>query len=74
MTAVQAELGRGTLWVFAASGSRQLKHDHTRLRSCEIVRRQKNAVLLLAHGSPDSVDDIPEFLNQITRGRPVRRR
>jgi protoporphyrin/coproporphyrin ferrochelatase len=31
----------------------------------------KNAVLLLAHGSPDSVDDIPEFLNQITRGRPV---
>ena len=31
----------------------------------------RNAVLLLAHGSPDSVDDIPEFLNQITRGRPV---
>jgi len=31
----------------------------------------KNAVLLLAHGSPDSVDDVPEFLNQITRGRPV---
>jgi protoporphyrin/coproporphyrin ferrochelatase len=25
----------------------------------------------LAHGSPDSVDDIPEFLNRITRGRPV---
>ena len=32
---------------------------------------QKNAVLLLAHGSPDSVDDVPEFLSQITRGRPV---
>jgi ferrochelatase len=31
----------------------------------------KNAVLLLAHGSPDSVDEIPEFLSQITRGRPV---
>jgi protoporphyrin/coproporphyrin ferrochelatase len=31
----------------------------------------RNAVLLLAHGSPDSVDEIPEFLNQITRGRPV---
>ena len=29
------------------------------------------AVLLLAHGSPDSVDEIPEFLSQITRGRPV---
>ena len=32
---------------------------------------EKNTVLLLAHGSPDSVDDIPEFLNQITRGRPI---
>lgn len=32
---------------------------------------ERNAVLLLAHGSPDSVDDIPEFLKQITRGRPV---
>jgi ferrochelatase len=32
---------------------------------------EKQAVLLLAHGSPESVDDIPEFLSQITRGRPV---
>jgi protoporphyrin/coproporphyrin ferrochelatase len=32
---------------------------------------EKNAVLLLAHGSPDSLDDISEFLRQITRGRPV---
>ena len=24
----------------------------------------------LAHGSPDSVDEIPEFLRQITGGRP----
>jgi ferrochelatase len=31
----------------------------------------KNAALLLAHGSPDAVDEIPEFLSQITRGRPV---
>ena len=30
-----------------------------------------SAVLLLAHGSPDSVDEIPEFLRQITRGRPI---
>jgi ferrochelatase len=29
------------------------------------------AVLLLAHGSPGSVDEIPEFLRQITGGRPV---
>ena len=32
---------------------------------------EKNAVLLLAHGSPESVDEIPQFLDQITRGRPV---
>jgi ferrochelatase len=31
----------------------------------------KSAVLLLAHGSPDSVDEIPEFLQQITRGRAI---
>ncbi len=31
----------------------------------------KIAVLLLAHGSPDSVEEIPEFLRQITRGRPI---
>ncbi len=31
----------------------------------------KNAVLLLAHGSPESVDDIPEFLLQVTNGRPL---
>ncbi len=28
-------------------------------------------MLLLAHGSPDSVEEIPEFLRQITRGRPI---
>jgi protoporphyrin/coproporphyrin ferrochelatase len=31
----------------------------------------KKAVLLLAHGSPDAVEEIPEFLLQITRGRPL---
>ncbi len=31
----------------------------------------QRAVLLLAHGSPDSVEEIPEFLREITRGRPV---
>ena len=29
------------------------------------------AVLLLAHGSPDSVDEVPEFLRNVTNGRPV---
>lgn len=33
---------------------------------------EKIAVLLLAHGSPDSVEDIPEFLLRVTGGRPLR--
>ena len=31
----------------------------------------KNAILLLAHGSPDSVADIPEFLLRVTGGRSL---
>lgn len=30
-----------------------------------------SAVLLLAHGSPDSVAEVPEFLLQVTGGRPL---
>lgn len=29
------------------------------------------AVLLLAHGSPDSVEDVPDFLLRVTGGRPL---
>jgi len=32
---------------------------------------QQSAILLLAHGSPDSPADIPEFMKHITGGRPV---
>ena len=32
---------------------------------------EKTAVLLLAHGSPDSVDQVPEFLLRVTGGRPL---
>ena len=31
----------------------------------------KPAVFLLAHGSPDSVDEVPDFLRNVTNGRPV---
>jgi protoporphyrin/coproporphyrin ferrochelatase len=31
----------------------------------------KTAILLLAHGTADSVDDIPEFMRHVTGGRPV---
>lgn len=36
-----------------------------------MMTRQKTAVLLLAHGSPESPADVPAFLNNITGGRPV---
>jgi ferrochelatase len=32
---------------------------------------QNTAVLLLAHGSPESPDQVPEFMKAITGGRPV---
>jgi ferrochelatase len=32
---------------------------------------EKTAVLLLAHGSPDTVDEIPQFLLQVTGGRSL---
>jgi ferrochelatase len=31
----------------------------------------KDAILLIAHGSPERVEDIPEFLQNISRGRPM---
>jgi len=31
----------------------------------------RSAVLLLAHGSPDRVEEIPEFLRYVTGGRPM---
>ena len=31
----------------------------------------KTAVLLLAHGTPDNVCDIPEYLRNVTAGRPI---
>jgi len=36
-----------------------------------MAERRKIAVLLLAHGSPASVDDVPEFLLRVTGGRPL---
>ena len=32
---------------------------------------RKTAALLLAHGTPDSVDEIPEYLGLVMRGRPA---
>jgi protoporphyrin/coproporphyrin ferrochelatase len=35
------------------------------------MSQQKTAVMLLAHGSPESPADVPAFMNYITGGRPV---
>jgi ferrochelatase len=35
------------------------------------MKHNKAAVLLLAHGSPESLDDVPEFVRHITGGRPL---
>jgi ferrochelatase len=32
---------------------------------------EKTAVLLLAHGTPDAVEEVPEFLLKVTGGRPL---
>ena len=37
----------------------------------QVLNPATNAVLLLAHGSPDSVDQVPEFLLRVTGGRPL---
>ena len=37
----------------------------------EKSRLEHTAVLLLAHGSPDSVDEVPDFLLRVTGGRPL---
>lgn len=36
-----------------------------------MIKPAKDAVFLLAHGSPNSVDDVPEFLLRVTGGRPL---
>jgi protoporphyrin/coproporphyrin ferrochelatase len=35
------------------------------------MRMAKQAVLLLAHGTPETVDQIPEYLRNVVSGRPV---
>jgi ferrochelatase len=32
---------------------------------------ERTAILLLAHGTPDALDEIPEYLRNITGGRPL---
>jgi ferrochelatase len=36
-----------------------------------MVSAPKTAVLLLAHGSPESAEEMPEYLSRVTSGRPL---
>jgi ferrochelatase len=40
-------------------------------RERAIDRASRQAILLLAHGSPDRVEDIAEYLRNVTSGRPL---
>jgi len=42
-----------------------------RVSSFAAAEPRKTAVLLLAHGSPENPDQIPEFLSYVTGGRPL---
>jgi ferrochelatase len=35
------------------------------------MTQNRTAILLLAHGTPESVDEIPEYLRNVTGGRPI---
>ena len=48
---------------------RHARATHSRRNA--LASNPKLAVLLLAHGSPDSPADVPEFLKRITGGRPM---
>ena len=36
-----------------------------------VIDQKSTAVLLLAHGSPDRAEEVPEFLKYVTSGRPM---
>src|SRR6201996_5034297 len=41
------------------------------LRERSRCRMSRRAVLLLAHGTPGNVDEIPEYLRNVVSGRPM---
>ncbi len=49
----------------------QFVHEFTATAASSEEAMSKQAVLLIAHGSPERVEDIPEFLQNISRGRPM---
>jgi len=47
------------------------KHANSFLPQAPLSANTKVAVLLLAHGSPENPDQIPDFLRYVTGGRPI---
>jgi len=54
---------------YCANGISSLSPETLRTPSPGV--RSRTAVLLLAHGSPENPDQIPEFLRYVTGGRPM---
>ena len=48
-----------------------MRHAQFASKMSNRFRADKTGVLLLAHGTPESVDDVPEFLRYVTGGRPL---
>ena len=49
----------------------QFVHEFSASAADREESMSKQAVLLIAHGSPEQVEDIPAFLQNISRGRPM---
>ena len=52
---------------------RTSRHRHPRFWEVLVADRypEKTAVLLLAHGTPETLDDIPAYLRNVVSGRPM---
>ncbi len=55
----------------AASGAVRARVQLPETFPCLMIASQRQAVLLLAHGTPESLDEIPEYLRNVTGGRPM---
>src|SRR5580658_5823718 len=61
-------------WVSHPCGSLFLRHgwESTNVKSpLPVVEMPKQAVLLLAHGTPETIEQIPEYLRNVVSGRPL---
>src|SRR6185437_2167509 len=74
---IRHAVARGTSSIWGMALCRGLRWRTCR-RWCSLCgntsqrrRSMSDAVLLLAHGTPDRVEEIPEYLSRVTQGRPL---